>query len=98
MNAVPSVQVVEPQQPEQLVQLARELARIGPPRSPIPGEERAQALGDFRDREEPLDAGQIDARVVDKRLDPPQPTELLARVHAHTADRAGWAHEAKTFV
>ena len=55
-------------------------------------------LHDFGDRQQPLDAGQVDPEFVDQVLDQPQPLELLARIHAHAADRAGRPHQPQPLV
>jgi hypothetical protein len=49
-------------------------------------------------RQQPLDAGQVDPRFVDEMLDEPQALELVARVEPHAADGPAGPDEAETLV
>ena len=50
---------------------------VGAPRAAALVDERMQALGQGRDFQQPLHAGEVDAGLIHKLLDEPQPIEFL---------------------
>ena len=73
----------------------RRASRADSASSRISGRMRCDDLGD---RQQPLNAREVDAAVVDETLDRLEPLELLLRVEPHAADRAARLHEPESFV
>jgi len=60
--------------------------------------QRTEPLNDFRNRQQPLHAGEVDAAVVDQPLDRFEALQLAARVEPHAADGAGRLDQAEPLV
>src|SRR5579863_7316453 len=60
--------------------------------------QRPDPPGDFGNLQQPSNPRQIDAPLVDERLDESQPIELLTGIHPHTAQGALWPDQTEPLV
>jgi hypothetical protein len=77
--------------------------RQQPPAAALRGQraflhQRPDPLHGLADLEQPLDAGEVDARVLDQMLDAAQPVELFPRVEPHAANGPRRAHQTHALV
>src|SRR5262245_29826326 len=90
---------IQTENPEQLVDLLRKPAQqIGPCYRPVLGNDRPETTDEFGDRPPMLNAGEVDPRLTDQRLDEPETVELITSVHPHASERSERLDEAESLV
>ena len=92
------VHLLKPEHSTEMLELLRQTPACVAGRQRVVARQRADTLHDFGNRQQPLHARQIDSPVVDEALDELDAIELVARIHAHAANRPRRLHEAQALV